>query len=103
MARLFVNQEIRFGDHTLIVKSVKEGKVYARCVDTCCSSEVRVAIAARESEFMSIIDAYNYRHAQSSMAATIRDIASITGVSQQQDDEVAPDQSWEKQALIMEH
>lgn len=99
MSKFFIDQEIRFGAHTLRVVSQRSDRVHARCIDTCCSAEVRVAIAAPEKEFVKIVDNYNYYHAQTQMAETLRNIAE--GPSQEQGDE-DPADGWELQCRAME-
>ena len=87
MAKFLLSQKIRFGEHTLEVVGAKEGRVHVRCVDDCCSVDVRVAIAAMERELITIIDSYNYQHARSNMDKLVASIRSVThGPSQMQED-----------------
>ena len=104
MAKLLENQRIQFGDHILIVRSKKSGIIYAHCVDTCCSDpENRVAVKMPEDMFVKIVDTLNYKQALNTMTSTVMNIRDMVhGPSQQAVEGEEPDQSWEKQTLVME-
>ena len=104
MAKLLENQRVQFGDHILIVRSRKAGRIYARCVETCCSDvEDRIAVKMPEDMFIKLVDTLNYEQALNNMSNTLMNIRAVVhGPSQQAVEGENPDQSWEKQSLAME-
>jgi hypothetical protein len=102
---LIEGQEIKFGEHVLVIRARRNGCIYAHCRETCCSDpDIRVAIKMPEKMFIELVDHLNYKQAYRGMSETIRGIAkSVHGPSQElEDDGSDPLHHWEKQSLAME-
>ena len=104
MAKVMEGQQVKFGDHVLVIKARKSGMLYARCVDTCCSdAELKIAVKMPVELFIKLADHLNYKQALSNMNTTLRSIVAVVhGPSQQQIGEEHPAECWEKQCLVME-
>ena len=96
-------QKIAFGNHILIANKLPNGNIHARCIDTCCSGDIRTAIKMREEDFVKLIDTLNYKAAVTKMTRSVSQIRNIVHGPSQEQVEEDPDHSWEKQSLVMEH